>query len=586
MSFLIILVLLAGISYQPINFYPVDAAVSDWQKGASIFPYSPSDFSSASFQESLRNLKATGANYVSLVVPIYQANDTSSDIYAGGDSPTDASLVSAINYAHSIGLKVMLKPHLGSQSGSWRATINASNRDAWFQNYGNMLKKYADIAQQNNVESMCLGTELITMATFTSNADNTQRWNKMIADVRARYSGQLTYSANWGSGSFAEEVPHIGFWPALDFIGISAYYPLAQGQNNPSVSSLVSSWTNWNNTKVKPISDQYGKKVLFTEVGYRSVDNAHNDPYDGGRGGSVNLQEQSNDYQALFQYWNNYSYIAGVHLWNWESNPNYGGSGNSNYSPQNKPAESIIKQWFGGNNPAPNPDPNPNPNPAPSNSSFGSSASISPSSPSAGQAASIQASVSSKGDVSNALVDVEVYNSSGTKVHQQFFSGQNFTATQAKSYTVNWTPGSTGNYTVKLGVFNSDWSTNYYWNNALLAVSVGQSSPTPEPNPNPGPSTFETNIWWPSNGADVSGVQPFKAMLIGKEVSTYNMYWQVDGGGLVEMANSTVDYPHKESDVDLSGWKWKGTGPYNINFVSKDSSGNVLSQKSVNINVR
>ncbi len=577
-ALLIALVVMFSSFSQP---FTAEAAISDWQRGASIFPYNPTDFSSATFQQSLRNLKATGANYVALVIPIYQSNDTSSDIFAGGDTPTDASLISAINYAHSIGLKVMLKPHLGSQSGTWRATINASNRDAWFQNYGNILIKYADIAKQNGVEGMCVGTELISMATYTSNADNTQRWNSMIANVRSHFSGFLTYSANWGSGSFGEEAPHIGFWPALDMIGISAYYPLASGQTNPSVSTLVSDWNYWNDNKVKPLANQYGKKVLFTEVGYRSVDGAHNDPYEGARGGNVNLQEQVNDYQALFQFWNNSSIVAGMYIWNWESNPNAGGVNENHYTVQNKPAEAVVKQWYTQTQTPP---------PVPANTQFQSNGSIS-GTPTVGQASTITASVTSNNDVSNVLVDIEVYNASNNKVFQNFVSGQNLTAQQAKIFSVPWTPSNNENYTVKLGVFKNDWTQNYHWNNELLKVSVGQTTPPPpEPTPNPTPTTTpatsETNIWWPSNGAAVTGVQPFKAMLTNRDVSTYTMYWKVDNGQLNQMANSNVDYPHKESDVDLSGWTWKGEGPYQITFVSKDSSGATLSEKSVNILVK
>jgi hypothetical protein len=84
----------------------------------------------------------------------------------------------------------------------------------------------------------------------------------------------------------------------------------------------------------------------------------------------------------------------------------------------------------------------------------------------------------------------------------------------------------------------------------------------------------------------VSGVQPFKAMLTNASIGDYHMYWQVDGDRLNEMSDSSADYPHKESLVDLSSWNWKGAGPYNINFVSKDSTGAVLNQKAVNIYVK
>ncbi len=77
-------------------------------------------------------------------------------------------------------------------------------------------------------------------------------------------------------------------------------------------------------------------------------------------------------------------------------------------------------------------------------------------------------------------------------------------------------------------------------------------------------------VWWPKNGAHLSGTQPFKAMVSGlDDVSQYEMYWQVDGGQENRMDNSSEDYPHKESSVDLSEWEWRGKGPYEVTFVAK-----------------
>jgi endoglucanase len=83
-------------------------------------------------------------------------------------------------------------------------------------------------------------------------------------------------------------------------------------------------------------------------------------------------------------------------------------------------------------------------------------------------------------------------------------------------------------------------------------------------------------VWWPTQDSELSGVQPFKGLLQGTDVNQYTMYWQVDGGNLVKMDTNYQDYPHKEATVDLSGWNWKGTGPYVLNFVAKDSNGQVL----------
>src|SRR4051812_14054957 len=81
-----------------------EASVGSWQRGASIVPTNNTDFSSGNFQQSLRNLKATGATYVDLVVPYYQSNVYSTDVQGGYNTPTDDSLGAGIDYAHSIGL--------------------------------------------------------------------------------------------------------------------------------------------------------------------------------------------------------------------------------------------------------------------------------------------------------------------------------------------------------------------------------------------------------------------------------------------------------------------------------------------------
>ena len=90
------------------------------------------------------------------------------------------------------------------------------------------------------------------------------------------------------------------------------------------------------------------------------------------------------------------------------------------------------------------------------------------------------------------------------------------------------------------------------------------------------------SVWWPTDGAHVSGVQPFKAMLSGSDVSQYDMFWQVDGGSWNWMDDNYADHPHKEASVDLSGWNWHGSGPYTVNFIAR-KNGVVVAQSSVDI---
>ena len=115
--------------------------------------------------------------------------------------------------------------------------------------------------------------------------------------------------------------------------------------------------------------------------------------------------------------------------------------------------------------------------------------------------------------------------------------------------------------------------------------SAGESGPSNQVSATPVATGQGTvSIWWPTNGARLTGVQPFKARLSSMGLSEYRMYWQVDGGRLNPMSDSTVDGPHKEARVDVTNWAWRGTGPYVVNFVAKPKRGNkTLAQKSVTI---
>lgn len=553
------------------------AAVSSWIKGTSIIPQSNSDFSTSDFQQSVRNFKDLGGNYINFIIPYYQGNSGSTDINPGWNTPTDDSLISGIQFVHSLGMRVQISIYLETYSGEWRATINPGDRNTWYARYGDVLVKYGQIAQQQGADLYQLGAELITMASSVANSDNTQRWNGMISRVRGIYSGPLTYSANrpQGGNAWASEASHIGFWDKMSYLGLSAYYEL---HGDGSVASLEGNWENLHNSLISPLQN-FGKPILFTEIGYRSVDGAHERPWDSWTGGPYDAQEQINDYTALLNYWNKHSYMQGVVLWWWSANPNYGGSGNTDYTPQNKPAQEVLKEWWIGGGPPPPPPPPNGP------VTFTTSGSASPSTPSVGQNTVVSASVTaSSGSTSGAIIDLEVYDG-GTRVFQQFFQDQNFSSGQARQYNASWTPGSSGTYTFKIGVFNNSWSQNYVWNDSAATVNVGSTSsppPPPPPPPSPGGSAV-TNIWWPSDGVQVTGVQPFKAMVENKEVSQYTMYWQVDAGELVPMPTNMTDYPHKEAFVDLTNWNWRGAGPYTVNFVSKDGGGATISQKSIQI---
>ncbi|MDB5244576.1 MAG: hypothetical protein JWN18_446 [Parcubacteria group bacterium] len=555
---------------------PASAAVSSWHKGASFIPFSSTEFAGGNFQQSVRNFKAAGGNYVNFIIPYYQSNTGSTDINPGYNTPTDASLISGIQFVHSLGMKAQVGIYLETYDGTWRALINPGNRADWFAKYQAILVKYGQIGQQQGVEQMVLGAELVNMASAAANPDNTTRWNQMIAAVRGVYSGKLTYSANRGGQGAYSELPNIQFWNNLDYIGVSGYYELS---TDGSVSSLKNAWANIQSWDIGPAAQKWNKPVLFTEIGYRSLSGAHYQPWNSSMGGSYDPQEQVNDYTALFDFWNNYSYLQGVDLWWWSPDPNYGGSGNTDYTPQGKPAEQTLKQWWG-TTISPPPPPPPSGTPA-----FQTTSTISPSQPATGQSTTLTANVKNTGTgpLQNGIVDLEIYDQSNNRVLQKFFETQNITQGSTQPYSLPWTPQANGTYRLAVGIFSSGWAQTLDWNNSTISFSVGTGQNQPPPPPPP-TSPAITNIWWPTDGSHINGLQPFKAMLEGVDVSQYSMYWQVDGGPLVQMNTNTTDYPHKEALVDLSGWNWQGGNAYTITFASKKTdSTTAIAQKSIKI---
>ena len=607
------------------------ASVSDWQKGFSIQPQSTTDFASSSFQQSLRNLKATGANYVTLIIPYYQANTSATDLYSGSNTPSDASLAAAITYAHSLGMSVNINLHLESADNTWRAYINPIDRNAWFDHYQQVLNHYANIAQENNAEMMTLGAEMIDMTSDNLNATNTSNWLNLIQTVRGIYTGKLTYDGNWGGGSsWNDELDHIKFWSALDYIGVSAYYHIGGSAINSYTSdSLLSAWNNTRIGQIEPLHQQYGKPVLFTEVGYRSVDGNLTHPASWTMTGAVDMTEQADGYQSLFAYWKNIPYFAGVQFWDWSSNPSAGGSADSDFTPQGKSAQTAITSWFTNNSP-PVPPPSPTPAPVPTpdvttkylsdlvwDSATNGWGPIEKDTSNGEQATgdghrlTINGKTYDKGlgvhafskvtytinncTTFNADIGVDDEIVAKGSVVFQVFSGDN------KLYDSGLLTYSSAVKTISVGISgvtklslvvtdggNGIAKDHADWAEAKIICQSETPAPSPTPTPDPTPTPTPTpppptnaviDLWWPADGSTVSGTQPFKALLEGYDLNQYQMYWQVDGGQLNLMSNNETDWPHKQADVDVSGWNWQGDGQYALTFTAKDLSENILATK-------
>ncbi|GAM18788.1 hypothetical protein SAMD00019534_019630, partial [Acytostelium subglobosum LB1] len=294
---------------------------------------------------SLYNLRGTGANYVSIVVTNFQVNINTTAIFPTDITATDEELVHVINYAHKIGLKVMLKPHIDmtEDPAHWRGEIGTYYTNdqwaEWFANYTPILTHYAKLAEELHVEQFSLGCELI--ATSPRDAE----WRAVAKSVREVYHGVVTYAANHGG-----EETNKTWWDVVDIIGVDAYYPLVPENPNATLADMVEYWKiimykGINNGEEEMSTSLYNltvfwkKPMIFTELGYCSGQCV--------TGPGINLGLQDEQFESVFQAFADIPWFEGVHWWNWVTDPAFGGDGNWCMSPQFKPVEMLLHWQYG-----------------------------------------------------------------------------------------------------------------------------------------------------------------------------------------------------------------------------------------------
>lgn len=319
-------------------------------QGYNFTGYGTEVFGTGTSTQELNVLASSGVNSVAIVPNYYMDTINSSSVFAGEITPTNADVVAGIKAAQAAGLDVLLKPHVDPLDGIWRAYMQPDDPAAWFASYKAMLVNYAKIAQQTGVEAMSIGTELVSMTGENYRA----QWLDIIAAVRAVYGGDLTYSAEWG------EAATLSFWDKLDSIGIDGYFPLSISDKAPSVAELKYSWMHPSANGdtddklggmspvdfLRDLSEQYGKKVMFTEIGYRPIEGAATSPGDWEMNGAFSEKAQANLFKALFEVFGSQGgdWFSGFYIWDRRAENQ---EVSKDYHTEGRAAQKIINLWYG-----------------------------------------------------------------------------------------------------------------------------------------------------------------------------------------------------------------------------------------------
>ena len=312
----------------------------DWR--SNNFFFLDGDLTSAELSDALENFKGTMTSYASYGVntisltwfnPVDTETAEILDKYTPEfpeymrSLPNDEVLLAFTEAAHDRGFKVIWKPHFEADSSVTGSSGNVNpyysgtdfDADTFLSNVNEYWRSLAPLAETANVDLLVVGTEHEGFAGPSYDSE----WRKIFATVRDDFSGKLTYDALSYLGRSANSADDITFWDALDYIGISMYLPLAEGE--PSVEgayeTLRNNWiVDW---QIEPrinvpeyleeLSLTEGKGIIFTEAGSMAREGVLTSH---ATSGALDFWEQTVRFGVLLDEFSKYDWFQGFNWWN------------------------------------------------------------------------------------------------------------------------------------------------------------------------------------------------------------------------------------------------------------------------------
>ncbi|TXC85398.1 glycoside hydrolase family 113 [Luteibaculum oceani] len=282
---------------------------------------------------SWKEIKILGANSITLM-PYSYANGETGEFRFNEDWKWDGEsyegIDSCIKAAKKYGLTPIVKPHLWLNPGGFTGHHQFPSPAIWakwFNDYKKYIVQFAELSEKHKLPLFCLANEMQSLW-----QEHPAYFEDLIASCRAVYSGKLVYASNW------DEYNRFPYWHLLDYIGVNAYFPLE------SPSKAPTKWKAYHQT-MNSLSDSLNLPVIFTEIGYRSIENPWEKPWESYTEVPFNGESQSLAWNTFFEALQDQDYVAGVFVWKWF--PRVKNKGKSlGFSPQYKKAENTIKLWF------------------------------------------------------------------------------------------------------------------------------------------------------------------------------------------------------------------------------------------------
>ena len=297
---------------------------------------------SEALQEHIDPVVAVNANYAAVMPLGYIRSLTSPQVVFDTERQWFGETLDGVKQYIEIlkknKIKVMLKPQIWIWRGEFTGHMKMQSEADWKileETYSEFILTFAKLAEETNVEIYCIGTELEAFV-----KERPDFWQNLIKEIKTLYKGKLTYAANW------DEYTRTPFWSQLDYIGVDAYFPLSE-EKNPSQEQMLQGWQKWK-LNLKNLATEKERPILFTEFGYRSMDFNVKKPWLVDRNQmAVNLNAQSNATKVILEEFWKENWFAGGFVWKWFIyHDRSGGPDNNRFTPQNKPAEDVIRNFY------------------------------------------------------------------------------------------------------------------------------------------------------------------------------------------------------------------------------------------------
>lgn len=303
----------------------------DWIKGITFAPFPRKGMlaDKCAYESLDAVIERTGADFM-MLTPFGLQETAQSETISWEATVSDEELVDMINYIHSKGIRVAIKPTVNCSNGTWRAHINFFDKDVvcepkwsnWFASYSKFQCHYAAIAEQTGCEMFVAGCEMV------QSERRADEWRQVIADIRKVYSGLVSYNTD----KYQED--NVTWWDAVDVISSSGYYPIDDWDRQLDRIELV----------VK----KFNKPFFFAECGCMSSVGSSNIPNNWELRNTPAPQEQADWYEAMFSAIAKRDFVSGTCLWSWTHKlySEEEAKEENTYDIYLKPAEEVVKKWY------------------------------------------------------------------------------------------------------------------------------------------------------------------------------------------------------------------------------------------------